>query len=93
MTEIITFLAVLCVKLLTETFARWSENSYLTHRHAFAAIGAGLTVVTSIPVARMAIADGSNTAAVAVAVAVVITTYRGSRDLQKRKSNETGRKD
>lgn len=88
MDEIILFLAVLGIKTLIEVFGRWSDNCYHTGDGMKSALTAAVICAAAIPIGRLVIAKGSNSAAVATVVAVFIGTLVGQRNLEQRQRND-----
>lgn len=82
-------LVVFLAKVLMELAGRYSENCYLTHRHGLSALFSGAVVVIGVPVSRLAIVDADPWAISAMTVAVVATTWIGSRDLERQQVGDS----
>ena len=83
-----SFVVVLIAKLATESIGRQAENFYLTHQHAKAAFSTTVAAGLAIPVGWLVIGDRDPAAIAAVLIAVAVTTYRGSQDLERIKDEE-----
>jgi len=86
MPEFALFVAILAVKLLTETLGRWSENYYHTGQAVKSAALVALTCAVAIPVSRVVLTERNNYAATATVLAVFVVTFAGCRDLERRKN-------
>lgn len=82
------FAGVLAVKLATGWVAVIADNDYLTGAAFRSATLSALLVAGVIPISRMVIAEANNVAAAACVVSAFVTSFYGSRDLEKRKARK-----
>ena len=75
-------------KTLVDLLGRESDSALMVHRHGRAAAIAMISAAACFPIARLAVRDGSNEAAIAVIVSTYLTTYASSRRFERLKRDQ-----